>query len=309
MINETYTRYKQHSDRALRYAIRMGMRLYEAKRIVGPNRFMDWVHDNCPFSHSTANNYMYVARSNLTFARLANLAVQGTVTAIEDHVRKKSAAQYRRQDEKDRKEDKAESATRLPKTLAEAYEKRDRKRQSFRDKIAFKKAQTRAAQQARSEEYQAIGLSDPALAWPRPHDDASCLVVEWQQPNDVIQGIYVWLPDNAHALAEHDTIVATGGHWKGGAALRYHWIIYTFDRAERTASVHLDPGEQSSGAIATRIDGMTWEHVQEKLLELGRDATGVSKCVALPRDPETAAILENWRDTRQYRNPSRRVGS
>ena len=75
--------------------MRMGVRLIEAKGLVGHGRFATWVHDNCPFSHRTANNYMYLAESDLKSARVANLAEQGTVDAIELHLARKSAAQAR----------------------------------------------------------------------------------------------------------------------------------------------------------------------------------------------------------------------
>ena len=84
LIPGTKSTHRMHTDRNAD-----GTALIEAKAIVGHGRFVTWVHEKCPFCHSTANNYMYVARANLKFARLTNLAEQGTVDAVEGHLQKR----------------------------------------------------------------------------------------------------------------------------------------------------------------------------------------------------------------------------
>jgi len=172
-----------------------------------------------------------------TLARIFLLS-RARVDAVESHLSTKRAAQQRREDAEDRRAEKAERGP-LPDTLQRVYDERNRKRQSryqsFADRHRSISAQNRAAQQARSDEYEAIDLPDPAQAWPRPHLDCSCLEVEWQLANDVIQGMYVWLPEFAHITAGAVIAEATGGHWKGAVALRYHWIIFTIDYGARTS--------------------------------------------------------------------------
>src|SRR5262249_42698933 len=127
-ITEIYSRYKRHAERTLRYAIDMGKRLAEAKLIVRHGGFMQWGIDNCPFSHSTANNYMYVYRSDLKFAKLANLAEQGTVDGIRSHLDRKAQARRRRDEKKAKAEEAAERQANPPRTLNEAYTSRRRQR-------------------------------------------------------------------------------------------------------------------------------------------------------------------------------------
>jgi len=90
-----YPRYKKYARRMHTIMVEMGQLLIEAKTIVGHGRFGTWVNENMPFSHSTAINYMKLVR-DLKFTRLANLALQGTVDAVEAHFEKKSVAQSRK---------------------------------------------------------------------------------------------------------------------------------------------------------------------------------------------------------------------
>jgi hypothetical protein len=283
-ITEVHTRYKRHAQRTLRYAVRMGVCLIEAKDIVGHGPFLTWVRDNCPFSHRTANIYMYVARTNLKFERVANLAEQGTVDAIENHLSKKGAARFRRLE-----------AQGKPPSLQRIYESRQqRKRQSkklsFRDKRMFNQQQHRAAQQSRSEQYQAQDLPDLTELWPRPHRDAARIEIEWQLPDEVIQTIYVWLPEDGHATAAG---AVKKRSWKGSMALRYHWLIYTKGSNAEDYSVAIDDDHFDG---KTWTVGKTWEEVQAKLSELSRNATGARRAQEMDRDPDTARILDNWRE-------------
>jgi hypothetical protein len=88
------------AERSLRYVKRIGDLLNEAKEIVGHGNFMNWVDQNCPFSHPTANNYMFVARhlaQSGRFVRVINLAEQGTVDRLGKLVAKHAAVKVRRQ--------------------------------------------------------------------------------------------------------------------------------------------------------------------------------------------------------------------
>ena len=67
--------------------------------------------------------------------------------------------------------------------------------------------------------------------------DAARIEIEWQLPDDVIQGIYVWLPEDGHLTAKR-AVKKTS--WKGSMALRYHWILYTKGNNAKDYSVAID---------------------------------------------------------------------
>jgi hypothetical protein len=64
-------------------------------------------------------------------------------------------------------------------------------------------------------------MPDLTKVWPSPHLDGQCLEIEWELPDDVIIGIYTWLPEDAHAAAESTSAGATHGHWSGAVAQRW----------------------------------------------------------------------------------------
>jgi Protein of unknown function (DUF3102) len=282
-----YPRYKKYARRMHTIMVEMGQLLIEAKSIVGHGRFATWVNDNCPFSHRTADNYMFLARTKLKFASVANLAERGTVDAVEAHFEKKSVAQSR----KWKQEEAAERRAKLPQSPFQR--KRQRKFASFLEKRIFNRQRHQAAQQARSEQYQAQDLQDLTKLWPRPHHDAARIEIELQLPDDVIQVIYVWLSEYGHADAKLATRKTS---WKGSVALRYHWILCTKGNNSKDYSVAID-GRHFDGNYKTWTDGDTWEEVQAKLSELSQNATEVRRANRMDRDPATAGILDNWRES------------
>jgi hypothetical protein len=56
-INQLHEKIEQSLSNAVSYAINIGEILSNVKEIQGHGNFMNWVSDNCKFSHKTANNY------------------------------------------------------------------------------------------------------------------------------------------------------------------------------------------------------------------------------------------------------------
>jgi hypothetical protein len=307
---EIFPRYKKYAVRMHTVMIETGILLYEAKIIVGHTNFIPWVEANMPFAHETANGYMRLARANLKFALVANLALKGTIDAIEAYLNKKEEAKWRRWrrqrakevEEEERAASRAKSLTKQP--LSKKERKRQRHLRNLRDQVL---ENARLARE-RSAEYAERNLFD-LTKLPRPRDDCSWLEVEWQLPNGVeILGAYIWLPENAHADA-HDVIACDPDNtrWKGSAALLFHSIIYT-SGMEDVRPRYVVPQEREerwdsfSGEARVRR-GLTWQEVQALLAELSRDAIETLRAETRDRDPAVVRILENWRHERAYPHP------
>lgn len=178
----------------------MGGELIRAKDLGGHKRFMDWLEEGFPFSHSTALNYMRDAEANIKFATVANMFDEALSQVIELSAAKRAR---RKTDKAERQAyaalvaEKAERGE-IPASLSDIKQQRGRARpkrfQSYRESLARGNviadgvALRRIERNQRQEEARAQGLPD--LSTWRPHHDASGFSLWVRLPDpDAVPGL------------------------------------------------------------------------------------------------------------------------
>jgi hypothetical protein len=320
-LRELHSRYKKEATQTFETLYQIGIRLIEMKKDLGRG-FKAWIEGkdeneehHCPFSYSTARNYVHLVEKVDEwggYARVASFVVPGTVRAIEDHVSRKGFTTSQRLEKKAKYEETLKPATTLKAiyatpparttrrkaVLADAKARKAEKREEGREAaladIALKK-EMRAAEEA------AAGKTDLSKVWKFPHEDCQWMMVELELPEEDRQIAYIWLPEYAHVAAG-----AAGG--KMAKALRYHWIVCREPGAGTKAAVEVDQDErdgESTASIKHRLMfgnvGQKWDAIEAKLSELNMTAKRVIEAMSFDRDPYVVKILDVWRSTRSAR--------